>query len=75
MSKESVVPVCPDPDTLLKLEQVARLLGVTRLWVAERVGSSKNRKPDGIPFVRVGARTLRIRRSDLDAWIAAHTKS
>ena len=42
----------------------AELLGVSRKWVYRAVR-------DGvIPFYRLGAGTLRFRRSELEAWLA-----
>ena len=48
--------------------QVAELLNIT-----SRTTLRWRRDGDGPPFVRIGPRCVRYKRSDLDAWIAAQT--
>ena len=56
-------------ERLLTAVQVAELLAVpkTRVWSMSRRGE--------IPTVRIGAREVRYRPEDIDAWIARRTTS
>lgn len=53
----------PDNGNLLSVKQVAEYLNVGGYviysWVAKRL----------IPYVRIGHRTIRFRREEIDAWI------
>ncbi len=53
-----------DPEPLWTAEQVARYLGVRPKRVYEL----------GIPSMRLAVRTLRWRRGDVEAWLAARTR-
>lgn len=72
MSKESVVPVCQDPDELLNLKQVAKILGYSQFWISEHSGSGLNKKEPRIPTIRFG-RALRVTRAALRDFIKAHS--
>ncbi|HEY3876471.1 MAG TPA: helix-turn-helix domain-containing protein [Candidatus Kapabacteria bacterium] len=50
---------------LLNAEQAAQYLNLSESFIRKAVGRN------GIPFVRIGTRTL-FRRSDLDTWVASH---
>ena len=56
----------PQPDTLLKDEDAAAILGVetrtVHLW----------RRTRGLPHVRLTGKCVRIRRADLDRWLDQH---
>jgi excisionase family DNA binding protein len=56
-------------ERLLTAVEVAELLAVprTRVWSMSRRGE--------IPTVRIGAREVRYRPADIDAWIARRTTS
>lgn len=54
-------------EPLLTAVQVAELLAVPRVWSMSRRGE--------IPTVRIGAREMRYRPEDIDAWIARRTTS
>ena len=60
-------PILDDP--LLDLAAVARALGVSRETARHYV------RREGLPVVRVTPRTLRVRASDLDAWLTSRTAS
>lgn len=53
-------------EQLLSEKEVARMLGVTPFYVRER------RVAGEIPSVRLSWRTVRYRRSDVEAFITAH---
>ncbi|GAA2634663.1 helix-turn-helix domain-containing protein [Actinomadura fulvescens] len=53
----------PTPtDRLMETPEVAAYLGMKESWVRD------NWRSQGIPFVRLGG-LLRVKRSDLDAWL------
>jgi excisionase family DNA binding protein len=54
-------------DVLLTRREVAQLLGVNERWVQRALGLGY------FPHVKVG-KLVRVRRSDLDAYIAAQTR-
>jgi len=51
-------------DRLLSADEVAELLGMSAYWVREQ---SRKRK---IPFVALGPKVRKYRRSSLQAWLA-----
>ncbi len=54
----------PDPMTdLLSLRQAARSLGIADRALRQAVRSGE------VPAYRIGERTLRVKRSDLDDWL------
>jgi predicted DNA-binding transcriptional regulator AlpA len=53
-----------DPDELLSTDQVAELLGVSSQWVT--IGRSKGYGP---PYIVIGPRRIRYRRSSLAAFL------
>jgi excisionase family DNA binding protein len=63
----NTTPVTIDEDKLLNTQEAAELLGFSRYFIKDHT----SRKEPRIPFVRVGARCVRFRRSDLRAWVAA----
>jgi excisionase family DNA binding protein len=50
-------------------DEAAAYLRVTRRFIDERIAQHD------IPVVRMGYRTIRLRRSDLDAWMAERVES
>lgn len=56
-------------DKLLTTGEVAKLLNVSKAWLEYH-----RWKGDGIPFVRLGTRTVRYRQSDVTAWLEAQTR-
>ncbi len=54
---------------LLTREQAAAYLGVSPQTLANWASSGRG----GIPYVRVSARAIRYRQSDLDAWLQSRT--
>ena len=56
-----------DGQQLLTIQQVCQLLGVGRSWVYQRINSGQ------IPSVQMGG-TLRVKREDLQEYIAKHTR-
>jgi excisionase family DNA binding protein len=54
-------------EPLLDAMEAARLLNVPRATVYELVRSR------GLPYVRIGERSLRFTRSGLEEWVAANT--
>lgn len=54
-------------DLLLTRAEAAEMLGVTERWVQRAVGRGD------FPHVKVG-KLVRVRRSDIDAYIAAQTR-
>ena len=66
MMHTSVTTVPFDEDRLLDSKEVADLLGFS-VWF---VKAHRTREPR-IPFIRVGARCVRFRRSDIRAWVEA----
>jgi predicted DNA-binding transcriptional regulator AlpA len=57
------------PDSLLRPEDAAELLGLSSRWLELR-----RLKGDGPPFVRVSPKCVRYRMGDLQAWIAARRR-
>ena len=56
-----------DSSTLLDTRAAAQLLGVKPRWLElDRFG------PKRVPFIRLSPRTIRYRRSDLEAFLASH---
>lgn len=56
-------------NTLLSTKEAARLLGVSKAFLdRDRWAGAR------IPFIRVGARAVRYRREDLDAYIAGQIR-
>lgn len=55
-----------DEDKLLNSQEVAELLGFSVWFIKDH----RTREPR-IPFVRVGDRCVRFRRSDIRAWVEA----
>ena len=56
-----------DGQQLFTIQEVCQLLGVGRSWVYQRINSGQ------IPSVRLGG-NLRIKRRDLEEYIAKHTR-
>ncbi len=56
-----------DGQQLLSVQQVCQLLGVGRSWVYQRINSGQ------IPSVQMGG-NLRVKREDLQEYIAKHTR-
>jgi len=66
-----------DPDDLLKPKIVERLVGVSGATLENWRARSKKRKGTeeiGPPFVRLGPRQIRYRRSELVAWLRSRSK-
>ena len=59
-----------DPDELLDTKSVARLIHVSEQWV--EIGRIKKYGP---PFVKVGPRLVRYRRSALVKWLRSRSPS
>jgi len=57
-----------DQDELLSTKQTATLLGVSQQWL--EIGRTRGY---GVPFVRLSARRVRYRRSDVIAWLNQRT--
>lgn len=57
-----------NPDALLTKQEVADMLGVKLRWVERAIGSGE------LPYVKVG-KLVRIKRSDVLAYIDAQTRS
>ncbi len=57
-----------DPNDLLTTEETAAWLGVSRLWF--EIGRSKNYGP---PYVRIGPRHIRYKRSDVIRFLEDRT--
>lgn len=56
------------PDPLMPEPDAAAFLGVRPRWLQiDRFG------PKRVPFVRLGRRTIRYRRSDLEAYVVSRT--
>jgi excisionase family DNA binding protein len=56
-------------ETLLTTEQAAQYLGVSKAFLErDRWAGAK------IPFIRVGVRAVRYRKSDLDAYITSRVR-
>jgi len=53
-----------DTNTLMNEAQVGELLGIKARTV--RAWRSRN----GLPFIKISAKTIRFRRADIDAWLA-----
>lgn len=51
-------------DKLLTTGEVAKLLNVSKAWLEYH-----RWKGDGIPFLRIGTRTVRYRESNVKAWL------
>ena len=67
----SIVPASAVPtviETLLTAEQLAAYLQVDPAYVFEK---TRSRCPNPIPAIRLGARSLRFKMSDIQAWIDA----
>ena len=62
-----VHPSEEDGQQLLTIQQVCQLLGVGRSWVYQRINSGQIRS------VQLGG-NLRVKREDLDEYIAKHTR-
>jgi predicted DNA-binding transcriptional regulator AlpA len=59
-----------DPDQLLATQQVAAIIGMSDQWLeAGRV------KGYGPPYVRLAARIVRYKRSDLRAWLKERART
>ena len=56
-----------DGQQLLSVQQACQLLGVGRSWVYQRINSGQ------IPSVQLGG-NLRVKREDLQEYIAKHTR-
>ena len=54
----------PLEDRLLSAEEVAELLGMSAYWVREQTRKRR------IPFVALGPKVRKYRRSSLQAWLA-----
>ena len=59
-----------DPNTLLTIPETAQVLDCSSEWLKIR-----RRNGHGPRFVRIGARRIRYRVSDLHAWLAERTHS
>lgn len=55
----------PDTEPLIKAEQVAEALGVSRTWVFDRAKAGR------LPSYRLG-KHVRFRMSEVQAWLAEH---
>ena len=56
-------------NTLLSTKEAARLLGVSKAFLdRDRWAGAR------IPFIRVGARAVRYRREDLEAYVAGQIR-
>ncbi len=53
---------------LLRTEEVAALLGISRAWVYELVRRGE------IPYVKMGKRAVRFPAEELEAWVAARKR-
>ena len=62
-------PELPEPP-LLTAEQLAPFLGTTIAQLAQQ-----RFRGDGPPFVRTGARSVRYRWSDVEAWLDANRRT
>lgn len=56
-------------DKYLTSKELAKLLNVSPAWCEYH-----RWKGDGIPFVRIGTRTVRYKRTDVDAWIEKQSR-
>lgn len=50
--------------------EAARYIGMSHSWLRQTRINTKFRVNGGPPFVRVGARSIRYLRADLDYWLA-----
>jgi predicted DNA-binding transcriptional regulator AlpA len=62
------------PGDLLTPKDVAQELGVSEAWIRDH---SSGRRQPALPVVRLGAKKalLRFRRSDLEQFLALHTRN
>ena len=70
LPKHKTIPNASSITPLLSLDEVAKILGVSRAWVRDHA----TRRDPRIPAVRLGEKRalLRFRREDVDSFITAH---
>lgn len=57
-----------DRDELLTVEHVCAWFNVTRDWIYDEVEAGR------LPYIRLGRRSLRFRRTELDHYLASRTQ-
>lgn len=58
----------PEVNGLWNITSTARYLGMSVAFLRKAV------RKNTIPYTRIGHKSLRFSKNDLDAWIAAHTR-
>ena len=71
LSQESItttLPPVPEPDGLLTVQEVAKILRVPVSWVYER---TRRRGNEQLPHIKLG-KYLRFRRTEVIGWLDSH---